>query len=150
MAPILSAQPMAPFPPADPTVQNGNTRIVPSCNSVNRCESALQAAGFRSDVREVDSDQPAGTVVGTSPPAGSRAVVDQVVTIQVSNGSRVPAPAPEAPAEPSNPEGGGGNGGGNGGGGGGNGGGGGGNGGGGGGGGNGGGGGGNGGGGGGD
>jgi beta-lactam-binding protein with PASTA domain len=104
MAPILSAQAMVPFPPADPTVQNGNTRIVPSCNSVGRCESALQAAGFQSDVQEVDSDQPDGTVIGTSPPAGSRAVVNQVITIQVSNGSLVPAPAPEPPAEPEEPE----------------------------------------------
>ena len=117
MAPILSAQPMVPFPPADPTVQNGNTRIVPSCNSVNRCQSALQAAGFRSDVREVDSDQPDGTVIGTSPPAGGRAVLDQVITIQVSNGSQVPAPAPTPeptpPTETAPPEGGGDGGGGN-------------------------------------
>jgi membrane peptidoglycan carboxypeptidase len=117
MAPILSAQAMVPFPPADPTVQNGNTRIVPSCNSVSRCQSALQAAGFQSDVREVDSDQPDGTVIGTSPPAGSRAVVDQVITIQVSNGSQVPAPAPTPTAEPQQTEGGGNGGGGEGGGG---------------------------------
>ena len=108
MAPILTAQAAVPFPPADPTVQNGNTQIVPSCSSVSGCESALQAAGFQFTTREVDSDRPDGALVGTSPPAGSRAVVKQVVTIQVSNGSQVPAPAPEAPAEPPAPEGGGG------------------------------------------
>jgi membrane peptidoglycan carboxypeptidase len=117
MAPILTAQAAVPFPPADPTVQNGNTQIVPSCSSVSSCESALQAAGFQFTTREVDSDRPDGALVGTSPPAGSQAVVKQVVTIQVSNGSQVPAPAPEAPAEPPAPEGGGGGGGGDGGGG---------------------------------
>jgi membrane peptidoglycan carboxypeptidase len=79
------------------------TRIVPSCNSVAGCESALQAAGFRTAVREVDSDQPAGTVIGTSPPAGGRAVADQVVTIQVSNGSAAPAPAPAPAPDPAVP-----------------------------------------------
>ena len=56
----------------------------------------VRAAGGRlpSRTREVDSDQPDGTFVGTSPPAGSRAVLDQVITILVSNGSHVPAPAP--------------------------------------------------------
>jgi membrane peptidoglycan carboxypeptidase len=103
MAPILTGAPMVPFPPADPAVQNGNTRIVPSCNSVAGCESALQAAGFRTAVREVDSDQPAGTVIGTSPPAGGRAVADQVVTIQVSNGSAAPAPAPAPAPDPAVP-----------------------------------------------
>jgi membrane peptidoglycan carboxypeptidase len=95
MAPILTGAPMVPFAPADPAVQNGNTRIVPSCNSVSGCESALRAAGFRTARSEVDSDRPAGNVVGTSPPAGGRAVVDQVVTIHVSNGSAVPAPVPD-------------------------------------------------------
>jgi membrane peptidoglycan carboxypeptidase len=106
MAPILTGAPMVPFAPADPAVQNGNTRIVPSCNSVSGCESDLRAAGFRTARSEVDSDQPAGAVVGTSPPAGGRAVADQVVTIQVSNGSAVPAPAPvPAPAAPVPPDG---------------------------------------------
>jgi membrane peptidoglycan carboxypeptidase len=106
MAPILTGAPMVPFAPADSAVQNGNTRIVPSCHSVSDCESALRAAGFRAARSEVDSDQPAGAVVGTSPPAGGRAVADQVVTIQVSNGSAVPAPAPvPAPAAPVPPDG---------------------------------------------
>ena len=99
MAPILTGQPAVPFPPADPTVQNGNTRIVPACTSVSRCEAALAAAGFQSDVQQVDSDQPQGTLLGTSPSAGGRAVLDQVVTILVSNGSAYVAPAP-APAPP--------------------------------------------------
>jgi membrane peptidoglycan carboxypeptidase len=100
MAPILGGQPMVPFPPADPAVQNGNTRVVPSCSSVSECESALASAGFRSTVTRVDSDRPSGTVVGTSPPAGTRAPTEQVVTIQVSNGSGFVAPAPAPPADP--------------------------------------------------
>jgi membrane peptidoglycan carboxypeptidase len=116
MAPILTGQPMVPFPPADPVVQNGNTRVIPSCDSVRACQSALQAAGFRSAVSRIDSNQPEGTLLGTSPPAGGRAVVDQVVTILVSNGSGyvppAPEPAPEPAPAPENPGGGGGPGGG--------------------------------------
>jgi membrane peptidoglycan carboxypeptidase len=105
MAPILGAEPDAPFPPADPKVQEGNTRIVPSCGGVNDCQNTLQAAGFRTLVVEVDSDREAGTVVGTSPPAGGRAVLDQEIAIQVSNGSQYVPPAPEPPPAPApNPD----------------------------------------------
>ncbi|RFU22301.1 penicillin-binding protein [Geodermatophilus marinus] len=99
MAPILGAQEAVPFPPADPTVQNGNTRVVPSCGSVEDCQQALRRAGFEPRVDRVDSDQPAGTLLGTDPAAGARAVIDQTVSIRVSNGSSyVPAaPAPQAP-----------------------------------------------------
>jgi membrane peptidoglycan carboxypeptidase len=100
MAPILTGQPMVPFPEADPRVQEGNTKVVPSCGGVNDCEQTLQAAGFRTTVVEVDSDRQAGFVVGTNPPAGSRAVLDQEIAIQVSNGSDYVEPAPEPPAPP--------------------------------------------------
>ena len=100
MAPILTGRPMIPFPPADPVVQNGNTRVVPQCSSASNCESALRQAGFRSTIREADSDQPAGTVIGLDPPAGSRAQADSVVTVTVSNGAAAPAPpAGEDPAD---------------------------------------------------
>jgi membrane peptidoglycan carboxypeptidase len=95
MAPILANQPTAAFPPEDPVVANGNTRLVPNCNSVNSCESALESAGFRSAVTEVDSDQPAGTFLGTNPPAGTRANANQTISVQVSNGSA----APQVPAD---------------------------------------------------
>jgi beta-lactam-binding protein with PASTA domain len=49
---------------------------------------------------EIDSDREAGFVVGTSPAAGSRAVLDQEIAIQVSNGSDYVEPAPEPPAQP--------------------------------------------------
>jgi membrane peptidoglycan carboxypeptidase len=98
MLPILSNQPTAPFPPEDAVVANGDTRQVPSCSSVSDCESALGEAGFRYNTREVDSAEPARSFVGTSPSAGSRANVNQTVTIQISNGSQVPAPPAETPA----------------------------------------------------
>jgi membrane peptidoglycan carboxypeptidase len=100
MAPILGGQPMVPFAPADPRVQEGNTKVVPSCGGVNDCEQKLRAAGFRTIVVEVDSDRQSGFVVGTSPAAGSRAVLEQEIAIQVSNGSDYVEPAPEPPAAP--------------------------------------------------
>ena len=87
MKPILDQAPTAAFPPADPAYANGNTKNVPRCSGATSCQSALQAAGFRPVTQRVDSAEPEGTVVRTSPPAGSRAVPGQTVTIQVSNGS---------------------------------------------------------------
>jgi membrane peptidoglycan carboxypeptidase len=122
MAPILTNQAMVEFPPEDATVANGDTRVVPSCSSVSACEDALEAEGFRTTIREVDSNRRTGAFLGTSPGAGTRANVNQVITIQVSNGSiaaapeETEAPADQAPtdqapadeegANPENPEGG--------------------------------------------
>jgi membrane peptidoglycan carboxypeptidase len=100
MAPILGAEPDVPFPPADPKVAEGNTKVVPYCSGVDSCQSRLQAAGFRTLVVEVDSDKEAGTVVGTSPPGGGRAVLDQEIAIQVSNGSDYVPPAPPPAPDP--------------------------------------------------
>ena len=95
MAPILTGKPVVPFPPADPKVENGNTQVLPNCFSASRCEDALAAAGFKTVRERVDSDKPEGSFVGTNPGAGQRAVLDQVVTIMISNGSGYVAPAPE-------------------------------------------------------
>jgi membrane peptidoglycan carboxypeptidase len=100
MEPILTGRPKVEFPPADPLVQNGNTRPVPRCGSVSSCTSALQSAGLRAVTTNVDSSEPRGTLVGTSPPAGSRAVENQVVTIRVSNGSGYAPPAPRTQSSP--------------------------------------------------
>jgi membrane peptidoglycan carboxypeptidase len=97
MEPILSNQPTASFPPEDATVANGNTKVVPSCSSVSACEAALEEAGFQSTTRQVDSDRRAGSFLGTSPAAGTEANTNEVVTIQVSNGSGVAADEPAAP-----------------------------------------------------
>jgi serine/threonine-protein kinase len=53
-------------------------------------QQTLRTAGFTNlTVEEVDSDQPAGTVIGTSPAAGQQATADAAITLQVSGG---PAP----------------------------------------------------------
>jgi membrane peptidoglycan carboxypeptidase len=94
MVPIIGAEPDVPFPPADPTVENGNTQVVPYCGGVGSCQTALANAGFQSTVVEADSDKPAGQFAGLSPASGSRAPRDQVVSILVSNGSGYVAPQP--------------------------------------------------------
>jgi membrane peptidoglycan carboxypeptidase len=100
MLPILSGQPNVPFPAADPTVQNGNTRLVPDCSSASACETAIQQAGLQSTTSEVDSDQPAGTFLGTDPGAGARVNAGQTVTVLVSNGSAVPQQPPAEETAP--------------------------------------------------
>ncbi|WP_346620484.1 transglycosylase domain-containing protein [Blastococcus montanus] len=121
MAPILTARGSSDFPPADPAVVRGNTIRVPSCSDPFDCQDALRRAGLVDWVIRVDSDLAPGELVGTSPPAGGRAVRGQVVAILVSNGSRhvppppppplppppvpqpPPAPVPEPPAPPAPP-----------------------------------------------
>jgi membrane peptidoglycan carboxypeptidase len=100
MAPILDARGSSDFPPADPEVERGNTVAVPWCSGVRGCRSALASAGFEVRVSQVDSDEAAGRVVGTSPSRGGRAVPGQVITILVSNGSDYEAPRPSASAKP--------------------------------------------------
>jgi membrane peptidoglycan carboxypeptidase len=99
MAPVLEARGSGEFPPADEQVQNGNTRPVPGCSSVRGCERALTDAGFTPQTLRVGGDERAGTLLGTSPPRGARAVPGQVVSILVSDGSDYVEPAPE-PVEP--------------------------------------------------
>ena len=108
MAPILTARGSGVFPPADPTVVRGNTVPVPGCSSVSHCRSVLTAAGFRHTTVTTDSGKEDGAFVGTSPPRGGRAVIGQVVSILVSNGSDFtpeppPTPSP-APVPPPGPE----------------------------------------------
>ncbi|TFV63497.1 penicillin-binding protein [Geodermatophilus sp. DF01-2] len=104
MAPILEARGSGEFPPADEVVENGNTRPVPGCSSVRACQAELSDAGFEHRTVRVDSARRSGTLLGTSPPRGGRAVQDQVVTILVSNGEDYvpprPAPRPAPPPAP--------------------------------------------------
>ncbi|NGP05649.1 Stk1 family PASTA domain-containing Ser/Thr kinase [Rhodococcus sp. 14C212] len=53
----------------------------------------IEAAGFTVVVDEIDSSQPAGTVVSSSPAGGTSATKGDTVTIQVSNGDRIEMPA---------------------------------------------------------
>ncbi|MGY1623777.1 transglycosylase domain-containing protein [Geodermatophilus sp. SYSU D00965] len=105
MAPVLEARGSGEFPPADEVVQNGNTRPVPGCTSVRRCQAALSDAGFLATTVRVDSAREAGTLLGTSPPRGGRAVPGQQVSILVSNGADYvePAPPPRRAPEPEEP-----------------------------------------------
>jgi serine/threonine-protein kinase len=49
---------------------------------------ALRTEGFtKTTTEEVDSDQPAGTVVATAPAAGQQAAADEQITLQVSGGA---------------------------------------------------------------
>ncbi|QNG37329.1 PASTA domain-containing protein [Geodermatophilaceae bacterium NBWT11] len=106
MAPILANEPSVDFPQADAGVQNGNTRAVPSCSSVSACQSAITGAELTyGGQQSVDSDQPAGTVVGLNPSAGNRIQAGARVTVLVSNGSQVAPPAAEQPpADPNAPD----------------------------------------------
>jgi membrane peptidoglycan carboxypeptidase len=103
MAPILEARGSSDFPPADPAVEVGNTRPVPRCSSVPDCEAALREAGFQVTRQRVDSDLAEGSLVGTTPPGGGRAVQGQVITILISNGSRYVPPPPPPPPPPAAP-----------------------------------------------
>ncbi len=112
MTPILNAAPTAEFPPADEAVANGNTRLVPTCSSVSECQSAITAAGLRyAGQTSVDSSEPAGTLVGLNPGAGSRVQEGGAVSVQLSNGSGYTPPAPDpapapapAPVDPNAPD----------------------------------------------
>jgi membrane peptidoglycan carboxypeptidase len=101
MAPILHSRGSSDFPPADPEVERGNTVAVPWCSGESGCRAALSSAGFEVRVAVVDSDQVRGTVIGTSPGRGGRAVAGQVITILVSNGSDYVKPRPRTSAPPS-------------------------------------------------
>ncbi|MGY1705182.1 transglycosylase domain-containing protein [Geodermatophilus sp. SYSU D00697] len=103
MAPVLEARGSGQFPPADEVVMNGNTRPVPGCSSVRACQAALADAGFQHTTVRVDSSRGAGTLLGTSPPRGGRAVPGQLVSILVSNGADYVEPAPQRRSEPEQP-----------------------------------------------
>jgi membrane peptidoglycan carboxypeptidase len=98
MAPILEARGSSDFPPADPAVEAGNTRPVPRCSSVPDCQSVLREAGFRVTTLRIDSDKAEGSLVGTTPPGGGRAVQGQVITILISNGSAYVPPVTTPPS----------------------------------------------------
>ncbi|GEL16413.1 Stk1 family PASTA domain-containing Ser/Thr kinase [Pseudonocardia asaccharolytica] len=58
-------------------------------------KDALEKAGFDVKVTEVDGGNEAGTVVGTSPSAGTRAPKGSTVTLQVSKGNQNSEPVPD-------------------------------------------------------
>ncbi|MCJ1682522.1 transglycosylase domain-containing protein [Rathayibacter sp. VKM Ac-2928] len=80
---------------------NGRQIAVPNVagQSVDDATEVLEDLGF--DVEEgatVDAATPAGTVAGTDPGAGTTIARYSSITLLVSNGALVPAPATQAPA----------------------------------------------------
>ncbi|MGY1716679.1 Stk1 family PASTA domain-containing Ser/Thr kinase [Geodermatophilus sp. SYSU D01106] len=60
-------------------------------------QQTLAGAGFTNlATEEVESDQPAGTVVGTSPAAGQQARADTQITLQVSSGGAAEITVPQS------------------------------------------------------
>jgi serine/threonine-protein kinase len=92
----------------DITVSSGprQTRVPSVVGSyVDEATSTLWNAGFGSTVQFVQSSQPAGTVISTSPPGGAQLDPSSGnVTIRASEGEYEPVPAPseqyETPPEP--------------------------------------------------
>jgi serine/threonine-protein kinase len=60
-------------------------------HSFATANSELQAAGFAVARHNVDSDEPADTVVSTNPPGGTYQPVGTTVTVNVSKGPRTSA-----------------------------------------------------------
>ena len=85
-----------PFPRADPKVENGNTRPVPSCG---RCQRLRGGSAIRRvpDRRRVRRQRPARGLLRRHQPVARAAAPcrGQVVTILVSNGSGYVEPAPD-------------------------------------------------------
>ncbi|PVZ09411.1 transglycosylase domain-containing protein [Actinomycetospora cinnamomea] len=99
MNPLIAPLPVAPLPPTSPRyLQGGSNEQVPEVigERVDEATEELRDAGF--DVREVQvgNRAPAGTVVGQNP-RGS-VLPDEVITLQVSDGT-----VPAAPSPPSGP-----------------------------------------------
>lgn len=70
--------------------------------SADEATSQLEAAGLGASVFYVPSDQPRDAVVAQNPPAGATVAMGRKVRLNVSDGSRVPAPTPP-PTPPSEP-----------------------------------------------
>jgi serine/threonine-protein kinase len=79
----------------------GNTRPVPDVTnaSIADATSYLEGAGMHVDVQNVQSNAPAGTVVGSDPKAGESIAKDGTVRLQVSSGPP-PTTAPPTTAAP--------------------------------------------------
>jgi beta-lactam-binding protein with PASTA domain len=52
----------------------------------------VEGAGFKVQIENIDSSQPVGEVVSTSPSGGSNAAEGDTVTLRVSNGDKIPMP----------------------------------------------------------
>jgi membrane peptidoglycan carboxypeptidase len=99
MNPLFAPLPVAPLPPTSPRyLQGGSNEQVPEVigDQVGEATEELRDEGFQVQQVQVGNRAPAGTVVGQNP-RGS-VLPDQVITLQVSNGT-----VPAAPSPPSGP-----------------------------------------------
>lgn len=71
------------------------TLRVPDVTGQNQqtAQSTLEGVGLKVSFSAVDSAQPTGTVIGSSPSAGSTVPRGSTVTLQVSRGNRLPVPS---------------------------------------------------------
>jgi penicillin-binding protein 1A len=84
MATAMRRLPALGFPPPPPPAY----ALVPNVvgKKLDRAEKVLAKANFTAEGERVNSSEPAGTVVGQSPGAGSRVEAGSLVTLEVSNG----------------------------------------------------------------
>ncbi|OBK77382.1 Stk1 family PASTA domain-containing Ser/Thr kinase [Mycobacterium sp. 1274761.0] len=104
--PELKDRVVATLPPANQTSAITNeitivvgtgpeNRPIPDVKSqtIESAQQVLNASGFTKSVPvEVDSPEPAGQVLGTTPPAGQNTTLDTVVQIRVSKGNQFTMP----------------------------------------------------------
>jgi hypothetical protein len=100
-----SAAPTTKPAPTTPQVTTPAAIALPDLKGTDptSAENTLKALGFNTQRRnEVSSDVPAGLVVGTDPPAGTKVVPGATINIIVSTGTPTPSPKPTSP-KPTSP-----------------------------------------------
>jgi serine/threonine-protein kinase len=73
-----------------------DSRLVPDCTNLSAtdCDQIVKQSGFpNTAIVEVDGIKPAGSVLGTNPPAGQTVSVDTVIQILVSKGNQFTMPS---------------------------------------------------------
>jgi membrane peptidoglycan carboxypeptidase len=101
MTQALAGVPPTPFPPASALYANGLTVTVPDVagQSPAKAVAELDKLGLSASVQsgQVASTEPAGSVAGTSPPAGARVSSGSAIVVLVSNGHPPPPPSSSPP-----------------------------------------------------
>ncbi|WP_141790436.1 penicillin-binding protein [Oryzihumus leptocrescens] len=102
-----AGMPVQQFGGASDKVMFGDQIVVPYVGGlpVDQAIQQIDAAGFNGvKGQAVDSAQPAGTALSTSPGAGSRAVRGSTVVVTYSNGKAPAAPTPSTTATTTTPQ----------------------------------------------
>ena len=86
---------VAPDTDVNLTVSDGDAPIPPVSGDQAAATQALRAAGFTNITpQQEESDQPAGTVLGTTPPANTQATAESEIVLRVSTGPAEPETVP--------------------------------------------------------